>query len=192
MSESPRDFEEAFKYAQTQWHGGPHWKGMCQKFVRSCYGIGGGFGSAYAQWLGMPKHAKHAGGNPDNAPLGAALFYKGRGKYGHVMLAKRPFHNGVSAAWSNDLVRVGYIDAASRHAPISQWGEAYLGYGTNLNGVDLDLTHGTPKAQKKTAPKEKPYKNIADAIDQLEHALVTAKHYKDPGTSRSSKTRSRV
>jgi hypothetical protein len=170
MTDSARDYEGALAYARAQ-HDRPtqDWEGYCQKFMRSCYGIPPLFTSAYAQWLGADPEDRHAGGSPSDAPLGSALVYKGTGPYGHIMLAARPFPNGVAAAWSNDLVHRGRIDKVARTAPVTAWRQGYLGYLTAVNDVDLRYLR----------PQNRRYQAIARAIANLETALATAKVQRD-------------
>ncbi|GAA1909474.1 hypothetical protein GCM10009737_08430 [Nocardioides lentus] len=151
------------------------WTGYCQMFVRTSYGIGGGFGSAWLQWLGLGDDERVAGGNPSAAPLGAPLFYKGSGPYGHVTLAARPLADGTPGCWSNDLVTPGRIHHVARTRATSQWGQQYLGYGLSLNGVDLPLVvpGATPRPQRRR------YEAIAAAADRLEVALATARRQED-------------
>lgn len=176
MSESLRDVEEALKYAQQQHASATQdWTGFCQKFVRSCYGIGPLFGSAWLQWLGADPEDRHVGGSPDDAPLGSALCYKGSGVFGHIDLAARAFKNDTSAAWSNDLVRWGDIDKVARTAPTSAWGQTYLGYLTAVNDVDLRLHEKKPPKPK----QDKPYKSVERAIEKMQTALHTAIVQKD-------------
>lgn len=88
MPTATRTVNDALAFAQRE-SGSPsrNWHNACLVFVRSCWGIGSRNASAYADWLACPEHAKHPGNNPDDAPVGAALYYKGTGPYGHIMLA---------------------------------------------------------------------------------------------------------
>lgn len=175
MSESPRDFNEALKWAQSQAQNPTEdWEGYCQKFVRSCYGIPPLFGSAWAQWLGADDEDKHPGGNPADAPLGSALCFKGSGPYGHIMLAARDFKSGKAAAWSNDIVKWGSINKVHRTAPVTAWNQPYLGYLTAVNHYDLRL-----KDSKPPKPKQRPYENIRRAIGLLEGAREVARRQND-------------
>lgn len=173
---APRDFNDALKYAQVQdLRPSMDWTGYCQMFVRSCYGIPPLFSSAWTQWNGLDRDDKHAGGSPSDAPLGAALFYKGSGPYGHVMLAARPYKNGTPAAWSNDLVARGKIDKVARTAPTSAWNQKYLGWSDAINDYDLRLKTSAPPKPK----QDKPYKGIGRAIGILTDSRAVAKAQKD-------------
>jgi hypothetical protein len=138
MTSTPNVVSEALAFLRRE-HKSPSqsWKGMCQALCHAAYGVGAKYGSAYKQWQAAPANRKHVGGNPDNAPVGSLLCYKGAGPFGHIMVAAHPFPNGVGAAWSNDLVRPGKVDKVSRHAPIKVWGQQYLGYITTINDHDV-------------------------------------------------------
>jgi len=173
---SPRNWDEALKYAQVQdLRPTQDWTGLCQMFVRSCYGIPPLFSSAWTQWNGLDPDDKHPGGAPSDAPVGAALFYKGSGIHGHIMLAGRPFAKGTPAAWSNDLVTTGKIDKVARTAPTSAWNQKYLGWSDAVNDYDLRLkTAATPRPKQ-----DKPYKGIGRAIGILTDSRAVAKAQKD-------------
>ena len=84
--ESPRTYEEALEFARAQHNDASEdWTNKCLVFVRSSYGIGALFGSAWAQWLGADKEDRHEGGDPADAPLGSALCFKGSSPFGHIM-----------------------------------------------------------------------------------------------------------
>lgn len=163
MTDSPRNVEEALAYARSEHDDSTmDWDGYCQRFVRMAYGIPSLFGSAWAQWLGADDEDRHPaadhGNDPNQAPLGSALCFKGSGPYGHIMLAARD--NG---AWSNDILRQGEIDWCLRTAPTTKWGQAYLGYLTAVNDYDLRLAEAKPPVPKHT----KRYDGIGRAIKRL-------------------------
>ena len=171
MTDSPRTFEQALAFARAESaHRSQDWHGYCQKFVRSAYNIPSLFGSAWAQWLGADDEDKHPGGDPADAPLGSALCYKGSSPFGHIDLAAREI-----GAWSNDLVRDGYIDWVPRTAPVTKWGQKYLGYLTAVNDYDLQLKKDAPPKPKQT----KRYTAIDKAVQKLEVSLATARAQKD-------------
>lgn len=175
-----RNFQDALEYAQAQ-HAHPtrDWKNWCLVFVRSSYGIPAMFGTAYAAWLGAEPEGRHPGGKPEDAPLGAALCFKGSGPNGHIDLAARL--TGEVDSWSNDIVRVGKIDKVPRNAPVKAWGHRYLGYLTEVNGWDLNLRTKAPAKPK----QNRRYKGLAKAIDGLEDALVGAKNTHDAADIKS-------
>lgn len=175
MTDAPRTVKQALEYARAEHaNESQDWHNLCQMFVRSCYGIPALFGSAWAQWLGADDEDKHPGGHPDDAPVGAALCFRG-GAYGHIMLAANEKAPGIGGAWSNDLVRIGDIDHVARIAPIGQWGQTYVGWLSAVNGYDLNL--GTNKPPK---PKQdKKYERIANAIEKLDKARDLAREQGD-------------
>jgi len=169
MTTAPRTVAEALDYAQAEHQNETQdWSGYCQRFVRSCYGIPALFGSAWAQWLGADEEDRHPGINPDDAPVGAALCFRG-GTYGHIMLAAHP-HGDIDRAWSNDLERDGDIDIVARNRPIWQWGQEYVGWLSAVNDYDLELNTGKPPRPK----QDKPYVRIAGAIEKLKAARENA------------------
>jgi hypothetical protein len=169
MSLSPRTTKEALAFARRQ-HDNPtqDWTGLCQMFVRSAYGVGSGFGSARAQWLGCDPEDRHPGGHVADAPLGSLLCFAGGSQgYGHIELAARDFASGAPGAWSNDLIRTGRIHKVHRAAPVTKWGQSYSGWITAVNDVDLRM------------PQNQVYAGIRRAIANLEAARETARDQSD-------------
>lgn len=166
MTLSPRDYNGALNWMNQQsWTPTQDWTGLCQKAVRSAYGIPALFQTAYLQWLGADPEDRHAGGTCTDAPLGVALCFKGDTRFGHITLAARPFANGLQASWGTDLVERGQIDKHARVAPITVWGHRYLGYLTAINHYDLRLQ--PPKQTER-------YEAVALAVAAMERALETA------------------
>lgn len=166
MTDAPRTVSQALAYAKDQRdHETYDWTGYCQKFVRSCYGLPGMFGSAWAQWLGADPEDRHVGGNILDAPVGAGLCFKGSGPYGHIMLAARN-----DGAWSNDLVTAGDINFVDRDRPTTKWGQEYLGWLSAINNYDLDLRTGKEPKPRQT----KHYASVAKAINNMETAVENA------------------
>lgn len=172
MTDAPRTVAQALAYARAEHeHETQDWTNYCQRFVRSCYGIPSLFASAYAQWTGADPEDRHPGGSPNDAPVGAALCFKGSGPYGHIMLAANDTLSGEPGAWSNDLVRQGDIDMVVRSRPTTQWGQGYLGWLSAVNDYDLNLS----KPTKPPVPKQdKAYQRIATAIEKLKDARANA------------------
>lgn len=189
MTSSPNTLAQALQRAQAEAaNPSTDWTGYCQKFVRTCWGIPPLFSSAWTQWQGADDEDRHVGGSPDDAPLGAALCFKGSGQYGHIELAARPFRDGSGAAWSNDLVRYGEIDKVLRTAAVTKWNQPYLGYLTAVNDYDLRLEQAEPPKPK----HDKPYQAIDKAIANLERSMeslmrarATAKEQKDHADSQA-------
>lgn len=181
MTASPNTLPEALAFARAQRdHPTQDWKNLCQMFERMCWGIPALFGSAFAQWLGADPEDRHPGGDPLDAPVGAALCFKGSSAAGHIMGAAHPFRNGSSGAYSNDLVRTGKIDKVHRGDPVTHWGHHYLGYLTAVNDFDLQLDKPTPLPR----PKQVRYKAVEGAITKIGVALDTAKAQGDDGDVR--------
>jgi hypothetical protein len=176
VTAAPRTLPEALAFARSQRdHPTQNWHALCQSFVRQCWGIPALFSSAYAQWVGADEADKHRGGSPDDAPMGAALCFKGSNPFGHIDFAAHHFPSGNSAAFSNDLIRDGRIDKVHRSAPTTVWGQTYLGYLTAVNDHDLNLHAATPKPR----PKQVRYKAVSLAIDRIDDALTTARKQGD-------------
>lgn len=175
MTTATRTVKQALEFARAQ-HADEteDWTNYCQRFVRSCYAIPPLFSSAWAQWLGADAEDRHPGSDPGDAPVGAALCFRG-GTYGHIMLAARETAGGQPGAWSNDLVRRGDIDHVARTAPVTQWGHQYVGWLSAVNDYDLRLVTDEPPKPK----QDKPYERVAKAIEKLEGARDNARRLDD-------------
>lgn len=104
--------------------------GMCLKFVRGpAWEIGSLYGSAIDAWHGATR--KHPGDR--NPPLGAPMFYSG-GKYGHIVI-----NTNAGRIRSTDCQTSGHVSEADTNWPVDNWGQTYLGWTEDLNGVDLPL-----------------------------------------------------
>lgn len=109
------------------------YKGLCQSFCRTAYGVPAWSPSAIAAWRQIPAEFKHRGKASD-APRGALLYFEG-GKYGHVAIAA-----GIKThdkCLSNDYMRQGKIDYAPRD--FKRWGLKYLGWSNWTPYGVLDL-----------------------------------------------------
>lgn len=116
-----RSIGSALAFARNEWqHGDPVWKGRCQSFVRTCYGIGPWAPSALNAWSIIPDSEKHET-DFDQIPRGAAIYFD-FAPFGHAMIA------GSKHAFSNDYKRRGHIDPAPRD--LSRWNgkKHYLGW----------------------------------------------------------------
>ena len=112
------------------------YKGLCQSFCRSAYGVPAWAPSAILAWEKIPAKHKHAGGSPSDAPRGSLLYYSG-GKYGHVAIAAG--RKTSDKCLSNDYVRrEGGIDYAPRTFP--RWGIKYLGWSAWTPFGELDVS----------------------------------------------------
>ena len=104
-----------------------NWKGMCQSFCRTMYGVPAWAPSASAAWAKIPRQHKHIGGTVSQAPRGAVLYFvnkSGKGA-GHAMIAA-----GIKTrnkAISTDYMRQGKVDYVPRTIP--NWGNLkYVGW----------------------------------------------------------------
>jgi hypothetical protein len=105
-------------------HPTQNWRGRCQSFCRTMYGVRAWSGSAIGAWNKIPRQHKHVGGRPSDAPRGALLYFRG-GTYGHVMIAAGvKTHN---KAIGTDYVETGHVDFCPRTIP--NWGNlTYVGW----------------------------------------------------------------
>src|SRR5262249_3802557 len=94
--------------------------------------LGSLYGSAIEAWNGA-RH-KHPGDR--NPPLGAPCFYKG-GQYGHIVIYADLTDKDMR---STDCPTSGKVSEEDLGWPERAWGDDYLGWTEDLNGVDLPLT----------------------------------------------------
>lgn len=119
-----RDADAAIAWATGQIaHPDRNYRGLCQSFCRTAYGVPAWADSAQHAWDRIPHDKRHPAASPSAAPRGALLYYAG-GKYGHVALAiGRKTHD---KCLSNDYIRAGRIDIAPRD--FHRWGMHFLGW----------------------------------------------------------------
>lgn len=178
--EAPRDWVETIDWARGQsTHRDRDWTGLCQMFSRVASGCPGGFGSAFAQWVGMPDAARHAGGRPQDAPVGSRVFTKGDNPAGHVMIVARPFSDGTHACISTDALRLGWPDRIATTDLIELWDHQYLGWGENLNGLWIDIKDPKPQQTAQYEAIAAARDRLGSAIADLQNARDTAKEQKD-------------
>lgn len=105
--------------------------GMCLKWVRGpCWEVAAVAGDAQEAW-DMARH-KHPGDR--NPPDGAPVFWSGGSKgYGHVAIWRE------SDMRSTDCKSTGKVSAAPLSWTEDTWGFRYLGWTSDLNGVDLPI-----------------------------------------------------
>lgn len=170
---APRSVGGALDFLQQQ-HDKPSqdWEGWCLKLVREAYGIPPLCRSAWAAWLIVDDADRHEGGKPSDAPVGAALFYKGSGPFGHIMVAAHPLPDGTPAAWSNDLPEsapVGTVNKISRTLPTTAWGQRFVGWSSEVNGYELDV-----RGNRVPRPKGTPYVVLERSRNRLRAAAIKA------------------
>ena len=61
------------------------------------------------------------------------MFYKG-GKYGHIVI-----HSDSKPIRSTDMPQSGQVSEGALDWPVNNWGQTYLGWTEDLNGVNLPL-----------------------------------------------------
>lgn len=109
--------------------------GYCLKYVRAeAWRIGGLYASAIDAWYGAVD--RHPGDR--SPPLGAPLFYAG-GQYGHIVVCTKADAEKIR---STDMPYAGVVNEGALDWPVIHWGQEYLGWTGDLNGVDLPLDTG--------------------------------------------------
>jgi hypothetical protein len=107
-------------------------KGMCLKTCRLAWQIPAKYPSAIIAWNNTPK--KHKFTDPMKAPVGVTHFWKG-GKFGHVAIQS----SKSGYVWSTDLPIKDTVGRIYYTEVEKAWGSKYLGWTTQLNGVDLNV-----------------------------------------------------
>jgi hypothetical protein len=103
--------------------------GMCLQYVRGqAWRIDALYGSAIDAWHG----ALHRHPGDRNPPVGAPMFYSG-GTWGHIVVAT------ADRMRSTDCTSSGRVSEAAIDWPVNNWGQTYLGWTEDLNGIDLPL-----------------------------------------------------
>lgn len=118
--------------------------GYCLKWVRTCWGVGSLYGSAIEAWNGARK--KHPGDR--NPPTGAPCFYRG-GTYGHIVVFRE---RGSSKIRSTDCQTAGRVSNDALSWPERTWGQTYLGWTEDLNGVELPIDASDDKPEGDDMP----------------------------------------
>jgi hypothetical protein len=136
----PRSVDEVIAWSRNQKdHPTQSWEGMCQSHCRNAYGVPAWAPSAAQAWEKIPDSEKHKGGNPNDAPRGALLYYLG-GKFGHVALAIGKTTPNGKTEWclSNDYSAKGKIGVAPR--TFARWGNLkYVGWSNWTPSGSLKL-----------------------------------------------------
>lgn len=117
-----------------KWHisGKTNVQGLCLKTCREAWKINAKYPSAISAWNNTPKKHKHL--DATKAPIGATHFWKG-GKFGHIAIqSHKPGY-----VWSTDLLVKNRIGRIHLSVVEDKWNFKYLGWTTQLNGVDLNV-----------------------------------------------------
>lgn len=107
--------------------------GYCHRTCQNAWGLPRMYASAIDAWNHVPKEHRHT--DPKKAPIGAVHFWEG-GSYGHV--AMQSDRKGVvigTDAPNPDHIGLEHIEFFTKN-----WGKKYLGWASQYNGVDLQLT----------------------------------------------------
>ena len=102
----------------------------CLKYVRTWLEIGSGAADAIGAW----NAAKHKHPGDTSPPPGAPLFWKsgaGGSGHGHITLFKNVKMR------TTDKSQSGHVSDDDGHWPHTQWGQTYLGWTEDLNGVHI-------------------------------------------------------
>jgi hypothetical protein len=157
--------------------------GYCLKYVRAeAWQIGGLYGSAIDAWHGAVN--RHPGDR--TAPVGAPLFYSG-GQYGHIVINTE----APKYMRGTDMPSTGEVSESDIDWPVRHWGQTYLGWAEDLNGVDLpigdDEMTNEDWQKLRTIVAEEIEKNNPPLVDKVwnEEATVT----KPDGTDDKKSTR---
>jgi hypothetical protein len=111
--------------------------GMCLKYVRTWLGIPSKEPTAYDAWL----NAKHKHPGDKNPPDGAPAFWKsgpGGSGAGHITLVRK------SDMRTTDKASATYVNNDDGTWPREAWGQSYLGWTEDLNGVDIPYLRAVP------------------------------------------------
>ena len=133
--------------------------GYCLKYVRAeAWRIGGLYGSAIDAWHGAVK--RHPGDR--NPPVGAPMFYSG-GTYGQIVVTgDDPADDDMRGT---DMPHSGQVSEGDMDWPVTNWGQTYLGWTEDLNGVDLPL--GKDEDEMTGDDWDKMRKIVADEVAKV-------------------------
>jgi hypothetical protein len=110
--------------------------GYCLKYTRTWLGIGSKYQSAYEAW----QNAKHKHPGDKQPPNGAPVFWRSPSTsstgYGHIALVRK------TDMRTTDKPQSGSVDNDDGTWPRVHWGQTYLGWTEDLNGVDIPYLRG--------------------------------------------------
>ncbi len=102
---------------------------LCEKFVRTAFNVGPGYGSAIEAWGGAKY--RHGIANTASVPAGVPVYWAG-GKYGHVALS-----TGGGRIISTDFPDSGKIGVGTIAGLTSKWNKQLLGWTEDINGTRI-------------------------------------------------------
>jgi hypothetical protein len=106
--------------------------GRCHATCQNAWGLPVKYASALDAWNHVPKEHRHT--DPSKAPIGAPHFWDDG--YGHVALQS----DKKGVVISTDAPNPGYIGERKIEWFAENWGKKYLGWASQYNDVDLQLT----------------------------------------------------
>lgn len=186
MTLTPNNVPESLAYCRDQVQHlnppdkyGSTWNNDCQAFAHVARGIlEGGFGSAKAQFFGMPSEFRHPTTDLSHAPVGSSLFSAGDNPAGHTWIAAWPFKaSGNPGSFSTDMNPnvFGGVMKVQRNAPRDVWGHVNLGWGQSINGYVIDLSGKKPPV----ALQRHRYQRLARMINMTEGMIEVAQKRHD-------------
>lgn len=122
VTDMPNSPAQALAVAEHLHKTDARYPGLCLKFVRTTLDIPAKYPSAKEAWRNIPATHRHGG----IAPAGYPMHYN-IGQFGHIVLSC-----GDGTVWSNISATGGQIE----RVPYASF-DNYLGWSTQLNGVDL-------------------------------------------------------
>lgn len=141
--------------------------GYCLKYVRAeAWRVGSLYASAIDAWHGAVK--RHPGDR--SPPLGAPMFYSG-GQYGHVVINAEEEQPPIRSTDNPTSGRVGETDI---DWPVRNWGQTYLGWTEDLNGVDLPVVDEEEDDDMKPEDWDKLRDIVRDEIQRARPDYVTS------------------
>jgi TP901 family phage tail tape measure protein len=117
--------QQAISWAVDQ-IGAEGWYRLCQKFVRTALGSGGGFSTAEDAWYGAKY--RHSISDPSKVPPGVPVYWTDGGA-GHTALS-----TGGGNVVSTDYPNSGYVGTGTIAGITSQWGKHLAGWTEDING----------------------------------------------------------
>lgn len=131
--------------------------GMCLKYVRAeAWRIGSLYGSAIDAWYGAVD--RHPGDR--RPPVGAPMFYSG-GAYGHIVVCAKSDTENMRGT---DMPSSGRVSENDLDWPVNNWGQNYLGWASDLNGVDLPLGNESEEDEMTPADWDKLRSIVRDEV----------------------------
>jgi len=147
--------------------------GYCLMYVRAeAWQIPALFGSAIEAWNGARKKHRNR-----QVPIGAPVYYAG-GQFGHIVV-----YTQAGRMRSTDCPTPTLVSETDLDWPVRAWGDTYLGWSEDLNGVDLPLEEGD---EMNEADWERLESIVAKQVDRVWADKMTVTQ---PGTDEDTQKR---